>query len=139
MKSWNDIEKIFKKACNLLEIKCFDLEKPEDFERFTGYALESEGCIGYVDYNSRKLTIATDLSKSETKMVICHELAHCIFPEKPHWFIEYFAYKVSKRRGKGTYTERYNHSNRDLPNREMLIIAARERMADCRKECTGVA
>lgn len=132
--AWNEIEKLFKNACSLLEIKCFDLEKPEDFEKITGNNIE--GNIGFMDYGHHKITVLGDLSESETDMVIHHELAHAIFPEKPHWWVEVFAHKVSKRQGKGTYTERYNHSNRDLPNRKMLIIAARERMADCREECT---
>ncbi|GAH35626.1 unnamed protein product, partial [marine sediment metagenome] len=108
-------------------------EKPENFEKTTGHDLE--GSIGFMDYYHRKITVLEDLSESETDMVIHHELGHCIYPEKPHWWVEVFAHKVSKRRGKGTYTERYNHSNKDLPNREMLITDARERMAICRKKC----
>ena len=67
------------------------------------------------------------LEGKERTNVIYHEIAHILWPYKPHWWIEAFAEKMARGGGKGTFCRRYNHSVRDLPPRKKLLEMARKR------------
>lgn len=60
---------------------------------------------------------------------IWHEIGHALFPDKKHWWIEMYAYKMSgydyngKYRGKeyGWFCQRYGKRPRQIPSHERLL------------------
>jgi len=74
---------------------------------------------------------------------IVHEIAHILWPNKPHWWVECFAQKVAPKEGlkearrlaslgygnayAGRYSRRYAHEIDELPGRAKCIGMARKR------------
>jgi hypothetical protein len=78
-------------------------------------------------------TIHPWLEGRERDNVIYHELAHHLWPYKPHWWIEIFAQKMARGGGKGFYSAKYKKTIRDLPPRAKLLQMARAQSARIKK------
>jgi len=80
--------------------------------------------------------------RSIVASVIVHEIAHILWLNKPHWWIECFGEKVAPKFGRegtrllissgekryvGRYSKRYGHEIDELPSRKKCIEMARKR------------
>jgi len=71
------------------------------------------------------ISIHPGLKGKERDNVIYHEIAHHLWPWRPHWCIEAFGEKMARGGGKGAYCKLYGHSVDDLPPRSKLLQMAR--------------
>lgn len=80
--------------------------------------------------------------RSQIANTIVHEIAHILWPNKPHWWVECFAEKVAPKFGRegtrlliasgekrhvGRYSKRYGHDIDELPSGKKCIEMARKR------------
>jgi len=89
------------------------------------------------NYNGRVMDNGTGFGiaqyqKRTTKQIantIVHEIVHILWPNKPHWWAECFAQKLTGGGPKwtGRYSYRYGHSINDLPSRAKCIKLAQNR------------
>ena len=127
---WKRIEKEFEQYKTLFGMKNPDIRivRPKDFKDITGSALGNS--LGTVNRKKRVITVKRNRPFLEIKNAIVHELAHLLFPTKPHWWIECFAYRIIPVKYEyvkvGRYTERYNHSPRELPSKKKCIELAKK-------------
>jgi len=97
---------------------------PEQFQSLDG---DKVGALAWGIASIRYPTISLlpGLSKKPRINTIYHELAHHLWPWKPHWWIECFAEKMAEGGGRGWYSRHYNHTVDDLPSRDSLLRMAR--------------
>lgn len=72
----------------------------------------------------------TGLAKDNT---IYHEIAHHLFPEKPHWWIDLFGEKMAGGGGRGTHADKLGFTLAALPPRSRLLKMARLRSAHLKR------
>jgi hypothetical protein len=63
-----------------------------------------------------------DLPTIET--TLWHEVAHILFPHRPHWWIECYAARMTGG-PTGRYSQRYRHTPDELPTRAELLVLGR--------------
>lgn len=125
---WKRIEKEFEQMKALFGIKNRNvrLVTPKEFNEISGYSLGS--FWGRADTRKEVITVKRNRSLRRIRHTIAHELAHLLFPTKPHWWIECFAYRIVPVKNEygryGRYTRRYGHSYRELPSKTRLIEIA---------------
>ena len=56
---------------------------------------------------------------------IYHEIAHHLWPNKHHWWIEAFGEKMAGGGGRGKFCKKFDHTVDDLPPRDELLRLAR--------------
>lgn len=95
----------------------------EQYEYIDGCSLEGDFGISSVKYPV--FAIRKGLRGRVKKNVLYHEIAHILFPSKPHWWIEAFAEKMAGGGGRGYYCQKYGHSVDELPSRSRLLKLAR--------------
>lgn len=88
-----------------------------------------EGLYGVASDQAPVISIKESLTGRERRNVIHHEIAHHLFPHRPHWWIEAYAQKMARGGGTGEYCKKYNHSVDDLPVRERLVLISRRASA----------
>lgn len=71
------------------------------------------------------ITVLPNLKRKARDNVIYHEIAHQLWPWKPHWWIEIFGEKMARGGGRGYWASRFNKTPDDLPSRDQLLIMAR--------------
>jgi len=127
---WNRVEREFEYYKALFGMNNMDVRivRPKDFKDITGFALGS--AHGKADRKKRVITVKRNRTFLQIRKTIVHELAHLLFPTKPHWWIECFAYRIIPVKNKygevGRYTERYDHSPRDIPSKKKCIELAKK-------------
>ena len=125
---WKRIEKEFEQMKALFGMKQngVRLVTPTEFKELSGVSL-SHFC-GRADRKNKIVTIRRKKPIRTIRNVIVHELAHCLFPSKPHWWIECFSYRIIPVKyydGQvGRYTKRYRHTPDELPSKKRLIEMA---------------
>lgn len=107
---------------------------PYQFAMIEGADLFEENMIGgdvagmaAIDYPV--ITVHPALSGRVLANVLWHEVAHHLWPWKPHWWIELFAQKMARGGGTGIYTAKYKKKLSDLPPRGVLLKMARRQAA----------
>lgn len=97
---------------------------PEQYEQFEGEAL-SNVTWGYAAIYYPVITIHPDIGDKATENTIYHEIAHHLWPWRPHWWIDVFGEKMAGGGGRGWWAKSYNKTFDDLPPREKLVKMAR--------------
>lgn len=96
-----------------------DLISQAEFKRVTGYSL------GYFHgrCSPKHAVIAVLLNRSDKELIntLWHELAHYLFPSKPHWWVECYAGVMSGSNHIGRWASRYGKSIEDVPSRDTLL------------------
>ena len=105
---------------------------PEQFRAYDGKALDSTTYGEAANYYPI-ITIRSDLEGKIRENTIYHEIAHHLWPWKPHWWIDIFGEKMAGGGGMGWYARHYKKTPDDLPPRQKLVKMAR-RQADKLKE-----
>lgn len=95
------------------------LVPPIQFEKVDGDKID--GLCGNSSIQHPIITVNKGLRGRVLSNTIYHEIAHKIFPHRPHWWIECFAEKMAGGGGRGSYSKMYNHSPSELPNRARLL------------------
>ena len=125
---WKRIEKEFEQYKALFGMKqnCVRLVTPMEYEELSGRSLGH--FFGKVDRINNIVTVRRNKPIRVIRNVIVHELAHCLFPSKSHWWIECFSYRIIPVKyydGQvGRYTKRYCHTPDELPSKKRLIEMA---------------
>lgn len=95
-----------------------------EFEAITGSQLGA--FWGRASREHRIIAVKYNRSLFAIKATLWHELAHVLFPSKPHWWVECFAAKMLPGADIGRYSRRYNHTPYDLPSKTKLLQLARK-------------
>ena len=125
---WNSIRKIFNKYKKLFGNPDVKLVIKHEWIRITDEDIGDN--VGMSNGFYKLVTVAPEtLDGSEIQEVLVHELAHIIFPNKPHWWIECFSSKVARTRdGFMYYSSIYGHTKAELPSRNELIEMAQTKV-----------
>lgn len=99
------------------------LISPEQFEHTEGTKLD--GDFGIASVENRVFTIKKGIRGRVKSNVIYHEVAHILFPNQRHWWIELFAEKMAGGGGRGYWSHKYGYTINDLPSRSVLLRIAR--------------
>ena len=125
--NWEKVKNIFKECKELLGNPDVELVHPEKWLEITDTPIEDDTVGMSSDYFKIITVVYGELSSSEIREVTFHEIAHILYPNKKHWWVECFASKIAKTRNWFCYhAEKYGHSKKELPKRERLIEMARE-------------
>lgn len=81
---------------------------PKQYQQFAGEKMSRRTTWGYAATHFPVLTILTGLKGRERDNVIYHEIAHHLWPNKPHWWIEIFGEKMAGGGGRGHWSTTYN-------------------------------
>ena len=96
---------------------------PEQFEHIEGATLK--GCDGISSTDYPVFTIRRGLRGKARANTIYHELAHILFPSRPHWWVDLFGEIMARGGGRGYWAKKYNKSLEDMPPRSYLLKLAR--------------
>lgn len=107
-----------------LEYPPIFLVSPAHFEHTDGDRMDGDTLYGMASKYFPIIVLRPGLKGKVRTNVIYHELAHHLFPHRPHWWIEAFAEKMARGGGKGLYCTKYGHSIADLPSRKHLLNTA---------------
>jgi len=140
--TWKQIEDLYKKISDqiggtevsLLPPEQFlKLARPEEFAEFGSFA---PGVWACASPEHRAITVMKNRPLTDIERRLWHELAHILFPDKPHWWVECFAAKMvplQDDRWGGGWVGRYARQERrspdELPSKEQLIELASEAVA----------
>ncbi len=69
--------------------------------------------------------IRDDIGGKTLDNTIYHEIAHHLWPWRPHWWIDLFGEVMARGGGRGHWAMKYNKTPDDLPPREKLLKMAR--------------
>lgn len=98
---------------------------PSQFHKFEGDKLSRKDAWGLAAIHYPVITILTGLRGKDRDDTIYHEIAHHLWPYKPHWWIECFGQKMSGNKTRGYWAIKYGHAQEELPSRERLLTLAR--------------
>ena len=149
MISWKMIERSYKAILRKVGDPPIRLVQSGDFYRTTGARLGDFS--GRCSIPLRIITVNRNRSLGHIKNTLWHEIAHVLFPSRPHWWIECFASKMSgsgecgswikvedgiqtSGAACGRYSARYCKSKDDLPSRPRLLELARKSSARTKGE-----
>jgi hypothetical protein len=79
------------------------------------------GTFGVANENFPVICIRTNLTGKVRRNTLYHEIAHQLWPNKPHWWIEAYAERMAGGGGKGYYCSKYGHSVDEMPSRKELL------------------
>jgi len=83
------------------------------------------GYIGRANPKNGLICVRYNRPLEDIKETLWHELLHCLFPSKPHWWIECAARRLSGHESyygwPGRYSRRYAHTPEDLPGKSELL------------------
>lgn len=99
------------------------LISPEQFIHLEGATLK--GCEGIASTEYPTIAIKRGLRGKAKANVIYHELAHHLFPSRPHWWIDNFGEVMARGGGRGYWAGTYNKPLKDMPPRSYLLKLAR--------------
>jgi hypothetical protein len=99
------------------------LVSPRQFESVEGDKLMSADGIASVEHPI--ITVRRGMGGKYLRNVLWHEVAHHLFPHRPHWWVEAFAEKMARGGGMGQFCRKYGHSVDDLPSRDRLLTLAK--------------
>jgi len=123
--NWEKVQKIFKECKELLGNPDIRLVPKDEWVKITDKNVGDNVGMSN-DYFNIITVVPEDLSTSEIREVTFHEIAHIIFPNKPHWWIGCYSSVVAQTKDWFCYhAERYGHTKDELPNRARLIEMAR--------------
>lgn len=88
-------------------------------------AASLEGDYGICAAKYPVFTIRKGLRGRVKENVIYHEIAHILFPNRPHWWVECFGEKMARGGGRGYWSVKFNKTIDDLPPRSRLLELAR--------------
>lgn len=71
------------------------------------------------------ITVHPWLEDAEMRNTIYHEIAHHLWPWKPHWWIDLFGEKMAGGGGRGYWAAKNKKKLSDLPSRRTLLQMAR--------------
>lgn len=71
------------------------------------------------------IALHPDLTGKVLDNTIYHEIAHHLWPWKPHWWIDVFGEKMARGGGRGYWANREGKTPDDIPDRDQLLIMAR--------------
>ena len=100
------------------------LVDPKQFERVDGTPIK--GSWGMAGRYAPIITLEKGLRGKKLSNSIYHEIAHHLFPNRPHWWIECAAEKLAGGGGRGYYSFTHNHSVEELPSRSKLLNLFRQ-------------
>ena len=98
---------------------------PKQYEQFEGEKLNKRDVVGYAGIDYPVIVIYSGLRGRERDNVIYHEIAHHLWPWKPHWWIDLFGEKMAGGGGRGTWARSQGKTLDDLPDRHVLVKMAR--------------
>jgi len=125
MATWGQVEHAFENIKQELGNPPVKLLTQSDYAMATGKPLGN--FLGRIHIKKRLMTLRyRDRELYQVKKTIYHELAHVLFPHKPHWWIECFADKMVGSKTRGRYALKYGHGVEELPPRTQLISLAQE-------------
>ena len=107
----------------------------KDLKILFGRGLGGFDGVSYL--KTRIICLRQNKTSKETKTIIWHEVAHILFPNKPHWWIECFALKMTGSTIDNSvycrYAKKYCHSTDDLGSKKALLEMAIERVREIEK------
>jgi len=89
------------------------------FEKVEGDSIK--GNYGISSVNMPVITIKSGIRGKVLTNTIYHEIAHHLFPNKKHWWIECAAERLAGGGGRGYWSVKYNHTVDELPTRSVLL------------------
>ena len=89
--------------------------------------------VGLAAIDFPVITIHPWLEGKVLDNVIYHEIAHHLWPWRPHWWIEMFGQKMARGGGRGYYSKKYKKKLSDLPPRDRLVKMARKQSEKLKK------
>lgn len=116
--------KTFLKILEELDYPRVYLIHPKQFEKVEGDKIN--GLCGNSSVKYPIITLNKGLRGKILANTIYHEIAHHLFPHRPHWWIECYAEKMARGGGKGYYARQHGHTIDELPNRTKLLELSRK-------------
>lgn len=89
------------------------------FKMIDGTSMEGSCGLASVDYPI--IAIQKGLRGKVLKNTIYHEIAHKLFPNREHWWIECAAERLAGGGGKGYWSHAYGFSVDMMPSRKYLL------------------
>ena len=83
----------------------------------------AEEVYGMASVDYPIIAVAPGLKGKVRRNVIYHEIAHHLFPYRPHWWIECYAERMAGGGGRGYWSKRFDHSLDEMPSRQKLLYA----------------
>jgi hypothetical protein len=101
------------------------LVSPRQFKAMEGDELHFYRAVGIASVDYPIIAIYPGLQGKARDNTIYHEIAHHLWPWRPHWWIECFGEKMAGGGGRGYYSGLSGHTPNDLPSRKKLLEMAR--------------
>ena len=109
-----------------------ELLTPTEYAARTGHGLGN--FYGMSNNRHNVITVRKSRPDADVRNTLWHEIAHILFPSKPHWWIECFAAVMAPTDDVGRYATRYAKTPADMPSKAELLRLARLSAARLRKE-----
>jgi hypothetical protein len=106
----------------------------KQYQQFAGEKMSRSTTWGYAAEEYPVITVLSGLRGKSRDNVIYHEIAHHLWPNKPHWWIDIFGEKMAGGGGRGHWAYTYGKTLDDLPDRETLVKMARKQSARLMKK-----
>lgn len=104
-----------------------------DLKKMVGHGL---GCnTGMAHTEKRIICIRQNIPLAEIKTVLWHEMAHILWPNQSHWWIECFSTVMSKDKTRAymRWSKKYCHYTSEMESPRKLLEMARKRVIEIEK------
>lgn len=95
------------------------LVDPKQFEKVDGWNIR--GSHGMAGRLHPIITIARGTRGKVLRNTIYHEIAHKLFPYRPHWWIECASERLARGGGRGEWSILSGHTVDEMPPRNALL------------------
>lgn len=119
----NQVKTVFSSIMDEIGSPGIHLVTQAEFKRITGRGLNRYW--GRANVEHRVITVRNNLTHEQAVNIIWHEIAHLLYPKKPHWWIECYAAVMSRNESVMRFARRYRHDPSELPGRYCLLEITR--------------
>lgn len=113
------ISRTFLKILEELNWPPIFLTDPKQFAKVDGVTMEGSDGLSNTTYSI--ISIRKGLRGRLLKNVLYHEIAHILFPHRPHWWIECAAERLAGGGGRGWWSIQYGYTVDMMPTRSNLL------------------
>ena len=124
MTSKKVVNRSFAAILNKIDNPPIRLVPEKEFGEIAGCTLGSY--VGRASPYHKIIAVRYNRPLVNIKVTLWHEIAHILWPKKPHWWIECLAAKMTGG-NIGKYSRRYAHNPSELPTKTKCLELAKKR------------